>query len=394
MANAPVKLNIGAGGVEIAGFTPIDRALGSEAYPLDYADGSVDEIRASHILEHFPFADAPKVLADWVRVLRPGGRIRVAVPNLAWLGEHIDDPKAPFYMMGGQTDGNDFHKSAYTEASLRQRMEDAGLHSIQPWVSANTDCASLPVSLNLEGVKGESTNRLTMGSQKVKTSLCAVMSIPRLGWNDNWGCILDALASKKIPIRRETCPFWGHSMERLFEDCLDSGVDWILTLDYDSMFTEQHLDLLLRTFLNHTEADAMCALQTQRHSTHALLSIAGQNEYKPDGKPFEVTSAHFGLTLLRAEAIKKCAKPWFHSKPDRDGGWRAGKVDPDVWFWHNWRRAGHTVYVAPKVNIGHLELMVTCFDDKMKYQAAPVVEYRQRFDSSVRAGTGKRRVAG
>ena len=68
-----LKLNIGAGNTVIDGFTPIDRALGSEAYPLPYADSTVDEIRASHILEHFDFKQAQDALSEWVRVLKPGG---------------------------------------------------------------------------------------------------------------------------------------------------------------------------------------------------------------------------------------------------------------------------------------------------------------------------------
>ena len=63
--DTPLRLNLGAGRVRIDGWTPIDRQFGSEAYPLkDYADGSVDEIRASHLLEHFPFAEVPRVLAE------------------------------------------------------------------------------------------------------------------------------------------------------------------------------------------------------------------------------------------------------------------------------------------------------------------------------------------
>ena len=77
-----LKLNIGAGSTIISGFTPIDRKLGSEAYPLSYPDNSVDEIRASHILEHFSFAHAQQALKEWTRVLKPGGRIRIAVPDL------------------------------------------------------------------------------------------------------------------------------------------------------------------------------------------------------------------------------------------------------------------------------------------------------------------------
>ena len=45
-----LRLNIGAGSVAIDGYTPVDRSVGKEAFPLDYEDDSVDEIRASHIL--------------------------------------------------------------------------------------------------------------------------------------------------------------------------------------------------------------------------------------------------------------------------------------------------------------------------------------------------------
>ena len=51
-----------AGDVVLEGFTPIDRKLGSEVYPLNYKDGSVDEIYASHVLEHFKLDDIQAVL--------------------------------------------------------------------------------------------------------------------------------------------------------------------------------------------------------------------------------------------------------------------------------------------------------------------------------------------
>jgi predicted SAM-dependent methyltransferase len=99
MVEEEIKLNIGAGCVDIPGYTPIDRKLGTEAYPLpQYTDNSVDEIRASHILEHFPFAEVPNVLAEWVRALKPGGTIKIAVPDIAKID--AGDPKAPFYLMG------------------------------------------------------------------------------------------------------------------------------------------------------------------------------------------------------------------------------------------------------------------------------------------------------
>ena len=151
-----VKLNIGAGPTRMPGWTPIDRKLGTEAYPLtDYADDSVDEIRASHVLEHFGFAEVPAVLNDWVRVLRPGCRIRISVPEMTRIlrvAQQGDDLWAK-YLMGGQTDENDYHKSVFTEAALRDAMEIAGLHDINEWHSDNTDTAGHKVSYNLEGYK-------------------------------------------------------------------------------------------------------------------------------------------------------------------------------------------------------------------------------------------------
>ena len=77
----PIRLNLGAGAVPIQGFTPIDRRTGAEVYPLAYLVGSVDEIRASHVLEHFPQLKIAAVLLDWVAALKPGGKLTIAVPD-------------------------------------------------------------------------------------------------------------------------------------------------------------------------------------------------------------------------------------------------------------------------------------------------------------------------
>ena len=54
---------------------------------MPYADESVDEIRASHVLEHFPQAQLPAVIADWVRALTKGGKLKIAVPDFAKIAE-------------------------------------------------------------------------------------------------------------------------------------------------------------------------------------------------------------------------------------------------------------------------------------------------------------------
>jgi predicted SAM-dependent methyltransferase len=116
-----LKLNIGSGETQLPGFTNIDRRDGKEAYPLEYDTDSVDEIRASHILEHFSFREAITVLEEWVRVLKPGGLIRIAVPDVDKCLKSMHKNRL-FYLMGGQTDENDFHKSAWDENRLKSYM--------------------------------------------------------------------------------------------------------------------------------------------------------------------------------------------------------------------------------------------------------------------------------
>lgn len=50
--------------------------------PLPLADGSCRMVYHSHVLEHLPRHAAPAFLAECRRVLRPGGVLRVAVPDL------------------------------------------------------------------------------------------------------------------------------------------------------------------------------------------------------------------------------------------------------------------------------------------------------------------------
>jgi predicted SAM-dependent methyltransferase len=49
---------------------------------LPFADGSVRRILAEHVIEHLDFRDdVPRVLADFHRVLEPGGTVRIIVPD-------------------------------------------------------------------------------------------------------------------------------------------------------------------------------------------------------------------------------------------------------------------------------------------------------------------------
>ena len=41
-----------------------------------------EEVRVSHVLEHFFMDEFDSILSEWLRVLRPGGLLRIIVPDL------------------------------------------------------------------------------------------------------------------------------------------------------------------------------------------------------------------------------------------------------------------------------------------------------------------------
>lgn len=89
---APVRLNLGCGDKILEGFVNVDLAGNWSGRPPDvvaditqrlpFDDGSVDEVHAYHVLEHLDRWKAPDCLRDWVRVLRPGGRLILEMPCL------------------------------------------------------------------------------------------------------------------------------------------------------------------------------------------------------------------------------------------------------------------------------------------------------------------------
>lgn len=356
----PIRLDLGAGKVSPAGFIPLGHDHGSEIFPLPYADGSVDEIRASHCLEHFPHAQLAAVVADWVRALKKGGRLRIAVPDFAKIAQGYLEGKAQStqgYVMGGQTAPDDFHRSVFDRDTLRHLFAKCNLVLVRPWKSELDDCANYDISLNLEGYKPHKTELKVSGA----------MSVPRLGFMDNLFCTMEAIIPCQVKMRKHGGAYWGQSMTKVFERILaEDDPDAILAIDYDSIYRPAHLAQLMQLMMLYPEVDALAAIQSSRHLTTTLFTVHGQggeNEPRIPRATFEaetrpVATAHFGLTLIGAKKLRALPKPWFHSIPDPQGGWGEGHVDEDINFWRKWEAAGNTLHLANRVPIGHAELLV------------------------------------
>ncbi len=103
--------------------------------PLPFADGTVDYVYSSHVIEHFHREDARRLLAEVRRILRPGGCVRICVPDL----EHA----VGLYRAGEREAALEYffapagagyfrqHRYMYDIELMRALLEGAGLRDVQ-----------------------------------------------------------------------------------------------------------------------------------------------------------------------------------------------------------------------------------------------------------------------
>lgn len=393
-----MKLNIGCGPQRIEGFTPHDWSLEHDARVLPYEDNSIEEIRASHVLEHLPKGDVEDTLQHWYSKLKPGGILRIAVPDfdeiirLAQEDRDSDDQtKPPFpweaYIMGAQTDHYDKHYTLWNYPKLHAAMTALGLVDITHWkndYSQSTikkpDCSDHKFSLNLAGRKP--TEGIVDAEPPRYEDMRACMTMPRLAWTDNMFVCQQACTTLRVPLVNSIGVFYGQCMQRMLESaCQAPELKWVLTIDYDSIFDWKDI-VCMRNIAERDGLDAIIPMQAGRERNVALL-----NTMQADGTAtpitrehmamdwFPVSAGHFGLTLLRVETLRKLPKPWFVSKPAEDGTWGEGRIDDDIWFWRQARDAGWKIGVSPKVHIGHIETMISWIEPNGGKQFQPMFHW-------------------
>lgn len=373
---ARLRLNIGGGDKDLPGFTVIDRKFGGEACPLRYNDGTpvpdacADEVYSSHLLEHFSFREVEGVLREWVRVLKPGGRLRVAVPDFTHIAKaHLGRSSEPYlsHLFGSQGHSDDFHRCAFDRQSLANLLRTVGLRRVRPWQAVIQDCASLPCSLNLEGTKG-----IVVAARHKLPKLKAVLSLPRLAFTDTMFCALGTCGMLGIPFVKTQGVYWDQCLERCLTALLEKEPDleYVLTIDYDSVFRPQDIQALCDLAVDHPEADAIAPLQVRRGDGQFMMYALQPDgtDYQPgtairkshfDADLTRTATAHFGLTLLKTATLKTLPHPWFKAVPNKDDRWEDGRTDADIYFWDQWRARGHSIYLASRVPIGHSQLLVS-----------------------------------
>ncbi len=106
-----------------------------------FADNTFDQIYASHVVEHLDYTgELQNTLKEWHRVLTPGGRFFVSVPDLDVLAKLFLDSERltvdeRFYVMrmifGGHVDKYDYHVVGLNAPFLAAFLHSAGYVNIK-----------------------------------------------------------------------------------------------------------------------------------------------------------------------------------------------------------------------------------------------------------------------
>ncbi len=157
----PLRVEIGSGDFPSPGYVHVDADRTARhvehiasASSLPFADGTVEELLAIHILEHVHASVLIPTLREWRRVLRPGGFAQIHVPDAATVfAAFLDSPPEHKWTVlipifgktsharDGRPEARDLerHHVVYDFALLERVLLDAGFDAVEDVSTEVTD---------------------------------------------------------------------------------------------------------------------------------------------------------------------------------------------------------------------------------------------------------------
>lgn len=133
------------------------------------ANSSCSEVVASHVMEHISWPDSFLAMTEFSRILKIGGIVKIAVPDVISLLHRIAKGAGDFWAMGliygvgGRENDLEIHRYGFTQKMLIDILGCLGFDSFQWWNSAEADASNgwMPlgddrrtaISLNLAATK-------------------------------------------------------------------------------------------------------------------------------------------------------------------------------------------------------------------------------------------------
>ena len=140
--NPPIKLHLGCFQKKIHGWVNVDVRDDVNPDVVDdcatlskFENNSASVIYCSHLAEHFKRKDHIAVFKRWLEVLKPGGILRLAVPDMEAVTKCYlyEGDIRPFQHMifGSQRHDFDYHYIGFDEKFLRESLLEAGFKSAE-----------------------------------------------------------------------------------------------------------------------------------------------------------------------------------------------------------------------------------------------------------------------
>lgn len=139
-----MKLHLGCGEKHIDGFINIDSRnlkgvdLVDDISKLESIEsGSVDLIYACHVLEHFGRHKYMDVIKRWYVLLKPGGVIRISIPDFEAVCEHYNENKDVSvlrgFLYGGQNYAENYHYCTWDFKSIVKDLNSVGFKNVEKY---------------------------------------------------------------------------------------------------------------------------------------------------------------------------------------------------------------------------------------------------------------------
>lgn len=134
-----LKLHLGCGWKRFDGYVNVDLWITDatdvicDISKLPWPDHSAVMIESYHVIEHISHRKIDRTLADWYRVLMPGGRMIIECPDFDQaVREYLQGNEARIInIFGRQRSTGDAHLFGYNLFRLKKILQNAGFRDLQ-----------------------------------------------------------------------------------------------------------------------------------------------------------------------------------------------------------------------------------------------------------------------